>query len=516
MGNSSSNIDSVDIRPGVMILSVLRHLNYKPWFALAEFVDNAIQSFIANEKAIRQADGDGAKLRVDIELDLTGEPKLSIRDNAAGISVKDYARAFRPAAIPTNRKGLSEFGMGMKSAACWFAPRWSVRTCALGEDVERTIKFDIERIVGKNLDALGIDTKDARKESHYTEVVLHGLHQVPQTKTLGKIREHLSDIYRGFIRQGTLELKFNGDVLVYDEPPILTAPFFRTPQGPKKEWRKDIDFDLGGGLSVKGFAAIRGIGSLSRAGFALFRRGRLIQGSGDEGYRPELIFGKSNSYRYQRLFGELHLEGFDVSHTKDGFRWDENEQPFVSLLKEHLDESKLPLLQQADGLRVRPKRSDVRAGALAAAHRTAAAVGEAVTSALPGLATATANGHADEVPTDLPEASVVAQDVVKEIMFRGQKWTVQIEVSDDPAISSWLTVTDKTNSASRFIGLRLSLIHPFMERFGGTSVEEIEPLLRVAAALGLSEIVCRDAGIKKAGRIRENINELLRDALAQP
>jgi hypothetical protein len=55
-----------------------------------------------------------------------------------------------------------------------------------------------------------------------------------------------------------------------------------------------------------------------------------------------------------------------------------------------------------------------------------------------------------------------------------------------------------------------------MERFGGTTAEEIEPLLRVAAALGLSETICRDAGIKKVGRIRENINELLRDALAQP
>lgn len=37
---------SINIRPGVGILSVLSHLNYKPWFAVAEFVDNAIQSFI--------------------------------------------------------------------------------------------------------------------------------------------------------------------------------------------------------------------------------------------------------------------------------------------------------------------------------------------------------------------------------------------------------------------------------------------------------------------------------------
>src|SRR6185503_7441804 len=93
---------------------------------------------------------------------------------------------------------------------------------------------------------------------------------------------------------------------------------------------------------------------VSNAGFALFRRNRVIQGSGDEGYRPEAIFGKSNSFRFQRLFGELHLEGFEVSHTKDGFRWDENEEPFLELLKKDLNSKPMPMLDQAEEYRVRP------------------------------------------------------------------------------------------------------------------------------------------------------------------
>jgi hypothetical protein len=44
-----STSGKVNIRPGVSVLSVLRHLNYSPWFALAEFVDNAVQSFIGME-----------------------------------------------------------------------------------------------------------------------------------------------------------------------------------------------------------------------------------------------------------------------------------------------------------------------------------------------------------------------------------------------------------------------------------------------------------------------------------
>ena len=69
---------------------------------------------------------------------------------------------------------------------------------------------------------------------------------------------------------------------------------------------------------MDGLLLMRPLSELAPAGI---RRGRLIEGSHEEGYRPEAVFGRSNSYRYQRLFGELELQGFEVSHTKDGFRW---------------------------------------------------------------------------------------------------------------------------------------------------------------------------------------------------
>src|SRR5690242_8585233 len=130
--------DSINIRPGVSILSVLRHLNYKPWFAMAEFVDNAVQSFLQHRTELERIHGRAVKLKVEIETDDDAGGRIVIRDNAAGIHGNDYARAFRAAEVPTDRTGLSEFGMGMKSAACWFARDWSVRTSALGEPIERT------------------------------------------------------------------------------------------------------------------------------------------------------------------------------------------------------------------------------------------------------------------------------------------------------------------------------------------------------------------------------------------
>ena len=50
-------LNNVNIRPGVTILSVLKHLNYKPYYALAEFVDNAIDSYLKNETELRKIEG---------------------------------------------------------------------------------------------------------------------------------------------------------------------------------------------------------------------------------------------------------------------------------------------------------------------------------------------------------------------------------------------------------------------------------------------------------------------------
>jgi Histidine kinase-, DNA gyrase B-, and HSP90-like ATPase len=141
------SITTVNIRPEVTILSVLQHLNYRPWFALAEFVDNALESFLKHRDAICAIDGPNTRLLVEIELGSEGRSQIVIRDKAGGILENEFPRAFRPAELPMDCSGLSEFGMGMKSAACWFAKRWQVRTSALGEPVERTVSFDIDHIV---------------------------------------------------------------------------------------------------------------------------------------------------------------------------------------------------------------------------------------------------------------------------------------------------------------------------------------------------------------------------------
>ena len=510
--------ERVSIRPGVTVLSVLRHLNYRPWFALGEFVDNSIQSFLDYRSELQDADSDEAKLRVEIQISPEDGGRITVRDNAAGIHEQDFPRAFRPAELPPDQTGLCEFGMGMKSAACWFSPTWEVRTSALGEPVERTVAFDIARIVRDEIEELGVAVRRIGTRSHFTEIVLRNLHRTPAGRTLGKIREHLADIYRVFKREGILALSLNGEELTYEAPRILVAPFYnanKEPQGDSIEWRKEIDFDFGHGLRAHGFAAVRRTASTSRAGFALFRRRRLVQGSGDEGYRPVSIFGRPNDFAYQRIFGELHLEGFDVTHTKDGFRWDENEEPFLQLLKEELSGRGMPILQQVRNYRVRATRRQLNAGATRASQRTARAIREHVP---PVLEEISQQPSSVETPPHLQDATTASRRVI-DVELHGRPWRIVLELSDDPAVGDWLEISDSVVSEEapsperRVLGLRVSLVHPFMDRFAGADAEHIEALLRVAAALGLAEVAARDAGVRMAGVVRGNVNELLRNAL---
>lgn len=507
-------VKKIDIRPGVTVLAVLRHLNYRPWYALGEFVDNAVQSFLEHCPALQKVHGNALKLRVDIDIDTSSPPRISIRDNAAGMFESEYGRAFRPAAVPPDRTGLAEFGMGMKSAACWFAPRWTVRTSALGEPVARAVHFDIENIVNDDIEELAIQETREGPDKHYTEIVLEDVFHVPVGRTVAKLKEHLTDIYRAFMRDGILELRFNGETLVYREPKVLKAAYFKDKSGPVTEWRKPIEFDFGKGLSVHGFAALRETANTAKAGFSLFRRGRVIQGSGDEGYRPAYIFGSANSYRYQRLCGELHLVGFDVSHTKDGFRWDDNEQPFLELLREHLDREELPLLKQAEGYRVRVARAQLQTSARQAVENAAQALERHLPEVIPAIADAE---PVDTPAKEEPRTSTLASRRFV-IRFRDREWTINVEFTDDPAESQWLAVTDVAQSREqpRRLDIRVSMVHPFMVRFAQTDSEDVEALLRVAAAIAVAEVLARDSGVRKAGTVRRNVNDILRDALSEP
>lgn len=515
---------SIEIRPEVTMLSVLRHLNYKAWFAIAEFIDNALQSFLANRAQLLSLHGDDFKLRVDIKIDTSGKGQITITDNAAGISEADFPRAFRAAQAPLERNGLSEFGMGMKSAACWFAETWSVRSKALGESVERTIQFDVRHIVENKIETLNTEARSVPGDAHYTVVSLRGLHHLPQGRTVTKIRDHLSSIYRVFLRDGRLELFLNNEPLRYDSPKILRAVPYISTGAPASgedaipvEWKKNISLDFGDGQRVTGFAALREVGSTPFAGFALFRRDRLIEGSHDETYRPSYIFKQTNSYPYQRLFGELHVEGFDVSHTKDGFRWEEYEDIFLQFLKEAIEAPPLNLLAQASNYRALPTRQSIHAQATAATASVAQFLEDEVAPILIEARQEPADPEA--LPLALEKSPLQASERTVQVNDGSYIWVITIRTSIDPAREEWISLSKEETqvgdkSHTRRIAIDLSLAHPFSTEFLGANNENVELFLRVATAVCVALILSEDMSGEPPQGVLFHFNHLLRGALA--
>lgn len=520
MDMSGPAVPSINIRPEVSMLSVLKHLNYKAWFAVAEFIDNSIQSYLANEDALRAVEGPDFKLRIHIGLDASAG-RIEVSDNAAGIALADFPRAFRPAEVPPDRSGLSEFGMGMKAAACWFTNLWQVRTKALGEPVERIVRFDISDIVSHKTETLIVEEVPADPTEHYTVITLEQLgSRFPPARTQKKLKDHLTSIYRMFLRRNDIELIWDADghTLAFTEVAILDAPPATNPHLPAVEWRKDLYLDFGEGRIIRGFAALRAEGSTTHAGFALFRRNRLIVGSDDETFRPQDIFGNTNSYRYQRLFGELQIEGFEVSHTKDGFKWNELEHDVLERLRAVLEEEPLNLLRQAEQHRTRQTRATVRPAAQRATEVVTTDLKKAAGEVLSAAPAAPELEHVVPPTSTHLDPDPVSERSV-EILVDDKRWHVTLRMTLDPNVKEWLRFSDEKVSQlfddveDYHLTVDVSLAHPFVEQFVGPVNENIELMVRFATAIAVALTKMKHSGADPRLPMHY-INRLLRDSLS--
>ena len=146
-------VNKVSIKIQTGVYGQFRNLNNKVWFALGEYVDNAVQSFENNKEALMKIHNGKYQFEVKIHNDWEND-FIKIYDNAAGIDTSNFQRAFEPANIPIDNTGLHEFGMGMKTASIWLANVWSVKTAALNETEERYVEFNLEKVLEEDKEVL--------------------------------------------------------------------------------------------------------------------------------------------------------------------------------------------------------------------------------------------------------------------------------------------------------------------------------------------------------------------------
>lgn len=346
----------LNITPKASILKVFSRLNYKSWYAIAEFVDNSTQSFYNNERTMKFYNKHN--ITVNITYDST-KNILTITDNAYGMNIEDFKRAILLDSKPENTEGRNEFGMGLKTAASWFGNKWSVKSTRLGDDREYFAEIDINKIDKEELNSTLISVKEVPKEEHGTTIIISELtKEINSGRTLSRIKEILSGMYRRDIKSKKVKIYFNGEELFFEEYEPLK---FRD-----QEWLKKLEFNFeykGTTHKVNGFVGILAKGGYKKSGFALFRRNRVVIGGDDENYKPLQIFVQAQSQISLKLYGELNLDSFPVNQAKDGFVWDGGlEEKFIEVLKEniqdYIDIAKLSVAERTTEEEISPPVSE--------------------------------------------------------------------------------------------------------------------------------------------------------------
>jgi hypothetical protein len=310
-----------------------RRLDYTPWHAIAEFVDNSTQSYFDNRAVLdEQMKGEEDKvLTVSIVYDAKNG-MLRVTDNAMGMSLADLERALHVALPPVNTNGRSKYGMGLKTAACWLGEKWTITTKKLGEGIEHSVIIDVTKVAAKKPDAVVHSAAAKAADKHYTIIEVVEMNRSFQGRTLGKIADFLRSMYRSDLRAGSLQLRWRDQVLSWDaiEERLLVS-------GDGTKYHKNFSFDIDG-KQVRGWVGILDKGSRADAGFSILHANRVVRGWPDA-WRPSTLYGQlqgSNDLVNQRLVGEIHLDGFDVSHTKDNILWLGNQEDDVEeALKKH-------------------------------------------------------------------------------------------------------------------------------------------------------------------------------------
>lgn len=501
------NLKTVSIKFRPRAYGVYRSLQNKVWYALSEYIDNALQSYLKNKRKILQFE---KKYKFKVELEINrDEDYIRIYDNAGGIDVSNFARAFEPANIPVDISGLSEFGMGMKIASIWFADEYVVRTSAIGEKIERKVSFNLNKVIKDEKEVLDVLSSKATLERHFTEVTLKRLSRnAPSVFQLNKIKAHLASIYRKYLRNSELTLIVNGEELIFEEPEVLVAPFYKNMNGRNKLWKKEINVKVGS-YKIKGFIALLKEMSAINSGFSLFRRNRVIEGSHDEKFHPKVLCGHAGSPRDKRIFGELELEGVDVSFNKGSFQGLEEIEPLLEIIKTQISQNELNIIKQADEYRKYKSASEIKK----VAKKVAIDIKKEAK-------TENYKKKIEDTIKKLESTAKPAEQALKtkskieagieDITLNKKNYRLKMDIIYDkgyPNMYSLLVKSD--NSTNVELEGKINFEHSFFKKNQIYNLETFKPFISIIKALMFSEIFASSQGTKNGGNIRINFNKFI-------
>ena len=166
----------LNIRPTSGVYATYKRLSYQPWTAIAEFVDNSTQSFYDHkDELMAQKYAKGLRITIDYIEDKDNGDRLEIYDDAYGMEWYDFQRAVVLDRPPQKTTGRNEFGMGLKTAACWFGSVWSVESTQLGSKNKYYTEINIDDLGKYKTEEIDVREEVVSTKEHYTKIVIKNL-----------------------------------------------------------------------------------------------------------------------------------------------------------------------------------------------------------------------------------------------------------------------------------------------------------------------------------------------------
>lgn len=493
---------TINIRPTTGVYATYKNIKYDAWTAIAEFVDNSTQSYYDHEKELKSLPNwQGLRITITYQKDQNGNPYLEINDNAFGMNFQDFQRAIILDSRP-RKVTRSEFGMGLKTAACWFGLNWSVETTELNNGKKYKTSVDVDKLSKTREEEITYEEINCDKTEHGTTIRIWNLNRKLFSRQLKKTKDKLRGMYRVDLRTEEIKIFYNSESEI-EQLKYETPKFFREqlPDGSEKEWKKDVSFEITGDdnktYHVCGFIGILQKGDTYGAGFTLIRRGRVITGGYEDCYRPREVFSSSTTGAYQRLFGELNLDDWPVTQTKDSFDWYNGlEDKFIEKLVEVSVEFKKKALENKNPpkkpLNIEVGNSTINDFSIAGVIQNATVTPiektfeqTEMTSQIAVITKNKSDSLFEETETIQVEGCENSQ-ITFEISER--KYILNYSIKKTNSDSKWLVVSPrKNNKLAIEVDVEWNIIHPFFKSYLETQ-ETFDVMKKFVFALVLSEI----------------------------
>ncbi len=529
----------IDTTPRELVYEGYKNWVYSLWFALGELVDNSITSAYQNWERLQEIEGGGYRLRIDITID-QAQRLLSVEDNAAGITQEQFSRILVAGERPDDPSGLSVHGVGMKLAAFWWGRTLAIYSNPVDKEYSVSALMDLDEMKSRG-DANATCTIGKRLiEWHGTRIILRNAYENrwPEPSELNNLSLLLRSMYRAFTlsEEKPVDLFLNGTRLDFEPFPLLEAPFWRNTSGPvedaePKVWRRDdFQFTTSTGRRISGWYGIFSQIKRDLSGFFLHFRGKGMQGIGYAGsaafnseeeseatqsnqyYRPQSVFGSSETYRFGRFTGEFDITDFGKAASTDSAVWSKaEEREFLAALVEDMksgDENfwtMAAMYQPRKASRLKKEKDDATVSPAEIRD-----LGDLLFKGWHGDGVVHEDDIEDSDTSITPLLDELEAEDIGEMEFvtvsdeDGHDHLVVLELAENPELELYSFSTDAADG-NRHV-LRLNVGHPVLRKLQWSSKYVREAALTMTLLMSLPEIFL--AARVNRSAFRAKINEM--------